>query len=68
MPDKDIMLALGRLEGKVDALIQGQAAQGEKLNKHDERIRALEHYKAWIMGGAAAAGAVTSLLVRFLTS
>ena len=68
MPDKDIMLALGRLEGKVDALIQGQAAQGEKLNKHDERIRALEHYKSWIMGGAAVTRAATSLLVKFLTS
>ena len=66
--DNDILMALGRLEGKVDCLIQGQEAQGEKLNAHDERIRALEHYKAWIMGGAACAGAAASLIVKFLTT
>ncbi len=60
------MLALGRLEGKVDALIQGQAAQGEKLNAHDKRIRQLEQSKSWFLGIAAAAGSGASIVCKFL--
>ena len=64
--NNDLMLALGRLEGKVDALIQGQAAQGEKLNAHDKRIRELEQAKSWLLGIAAAAGSGASVICRFL--
>ena len=64
--DSELMLALGRLEGKVDALIQGQAAQGEKLNAHDKRIRQLEQSKSWLLGVAAAAGSGASIVCKFL--
>ena len=64
--DSDLMMALGRLEGKVDSLIQGQAAQGERLNAHDKRIRDLEQSKAWFYGVSAAFGAAASLLSKLI--
>ncbi len=64
--DSDILVALGRLEGKVDSLIQGQAAQGEKLNAHDKRIRDLEQSKAWFYGVSATVGAGASVLCKLL--
>ena len=68
MVDNDILLTLGRLEGKVDSLIQSQAAQGEKLTAHDARLRKLEQSKAWFYGVTAAVGASTSLLCKILLS
>jgi|1048.fasta_scaffold00477_2 hypothetical protein len=64
--DHELMLALGRLEGKMDALIQMQRIQEEQLKFHEERIRSLEHYKSFAMGIAALVGAVSSLIFSFL--
>ena len=40
--DNEILIALGRLEGKVDALIARQAIHDEELDRHDKRLRDLE--------------------------
>jgi hypothetical protein len=62
----EIMLAIGRLEGKVDALLQMQRIQEDQINLHEERIRDLEHSKSFTMGIAATVGAIVSFSVHLL--
>lgn len=64
---KDILLALGRLEGKVESLIAMQRATDDQVNGLDRRIRALELGKSWLMGAAAAIGAATSALISWVS-
>lgn len=65
--NEEILLAIGRLEGKVDAMLTMVRMQEEQIRMHDERIRELEHSKSFLMGMAALAGAATSAAVTFLT-
>jgi pantothenate kinase len=60
----ELFLALGRLEGKVDALLQMQRLQEEQLKSHDERLRNLEHSRSFALGLAASVGAGTSALLN----
>jgi hypothetical protein len=62
----EIMLAIGRLEGKVDALLQMQRIQEDQIKLHEERIRDLEHSKSFTMGIAATVGAIVSFSVHLL--
>lgn len=48
--DSDLLLALGRLEGKVDALIANCAVQAETLKLQDGRIRQLETSRSALLG------------------
>ena len=61
-----IMLALGRLEGKVDAMLTKQKSQDETLEKHDRRIRTLEQSRSWLLGASAIIGAAVSFLMKYL--
>lgn len=65
---KDILLALGRLEGKVESLISMQHATQEHIDSLDRRIRHLEMGRSYLMGAAAAIGAFTSFIVSWITS
>lgn len=69
--NEELLLALGRLEGKMDALIQMQHMQQEDIKLHDERIRSLEHSRGTFLGASAVMGAVggsiLSLLLRSIT-
>ena len=56
--NEELLLALGRLEGKMDALIQMQHIQQEEIKSHDERIRSLEHSRGAFLGAAGIVGAV----------
>tara|TARA_Y100001937_G_scaffold53497_1_gene73762 strand:- start:5064 stop:5273 length:210 start_codon:yes stop_codon:yes gene_type:complete len=64
--DNEILIALGRLEGKVDALITRQAVHDEELDRHDKRLRDLEQSKAWLLGASAAAGALAAFVMNFI--
>ena len=66
--DKEILLALGRLEGKVDALITRQTIHDEELDRHDLRIRELEKSRSWMFGVAAAIGAAVSVALNFIVN
>jgi hypothetical protein len=66
MHESELLLAIGRLEGKMDALIQMQRTQEEQIKLHDERLRELEHSKSFLMGFAALAGAASSFLFSTL--
>lgn len=64
--DHDVMLAIGRLEGKLDSLIQLRQQQQQEIKDLDTRVRALESAKSLIIGGAGVvSGAVTILLNLF---
>lgn len=62
----EIMLAIGRLEGKVDALLQMQRIQEDQIKLHEERIRDLEHSRSFALGIAGVFGAASSLLITFV--
>lgn len=62
----ELMLALGRLEGKLDAILQMQRVQEEQIKSIDERLRVLEHARSFSLGAAAVVGAATSALISYL--
>jgi len=62
----ELFLAIGRLEGKVDSLLAQHARQSDELKEHDERIRALEHTRGYIMGWSAAIGAAISIVANVM--
>jgi len=64
--DNDVLMALGRLEGKVDALISGQHAQAEEISSIDGRVRTLEQGRGMIWGGAVVAGALVSIIFNLV--
>tara|TARA_B100000745_G_scaffold8974_1_gene7172 strand:- start:4906 stop:5115 length:210 start_codon:yes stop_codon:yes gene_type:complete len=63
---KDILLALGRLEGKVESLIAMQRATDDQMTNLERRVRALELGKSYLMGVAAAVGAATSAFMSWI--
>jgi prefoldin subunit 5 len=62
--EHDVMLAIGRLEGKLDSLLQMRQQQQQEIKELDGRVRHLEHTKAIIIGGAGAVSAAFSLLLN----
>jgi len=64
--NEELLLALGRLEGKVDSLITRQAVHDERLERIDIRVRTLENSRSWLMGASAAIGASVSMLFQWL--
>lgn len=60
--NEEILLALGRLEGKVDAMMTSLRMQEQELKILDKRIRELEQSRAWMLGAAA----VISMLAGFV--
>ena len=62
--EAELMLAVGRLEGKVDAILQMQRLHEEQIKNHEERLRELEHSRSFTMGMAAAIGAGVSLFLN----
>ena len=63
--NNQILIALGRLEGKVESLISLQRSHAEDMDKLDHRIRVLETHRSWLMGAAAIVGALVSTAVSF---
>ena len=64
---RDILLALGRLAGKVESLIAMQRSAQEHIEGLDRRVRHLEMGRSYLMGAAAAIGALVSFLVSWLS-
>ena len=64
--DNQILLALGRLEGKVDAMLTRQQLHDEELERHDQRIRKLEQGRAWLLGAAAVIGSAFTFITTKL--
>jgi len=63
--NKEILLALGRLEGKVDALFQQQLRSQDDVDELDKRLRILEHSRGLLWGSCTALAAVASFVVSY---
>ena len=66
MKNDNIFLHLGRLEGKVDAILANQSGMGHQLETHNQRIEKLENYRAYLIGVSATVGAGMSWLMNTL--
>ena len=63
---QDLLLAIGRLEGKMDSILATMRQYGEEIERIDNRVRKLEQSKAWMLGAAAVIGALSSFFFRFI--
>jgi len=63
---QDLLLALGRLEGKMDALIAITNAHNETIQKHDDRLRELENSRSALIGAVAILSTAISAGVAWL--
>ncbi|MBK8189220.1 MAG: hypothetical protein IPK79_02085 [Vampirovibrionales bacterium] len=63
--NETIFLHLGRLEGKVDAILSNQTLMANQLDDHDDRIGKLEHHHSWFLGASAVVASVVATAVGF---
>lgn len=66
MQNDEILLALGRLEGKMDSLMKNSHLQTELMREHDLRLRRLETSKATMLGMSSALAFIVSSAVTYL--
>ena len=64
--NEEILLALGRLEGKVDAMMTSLRLQEQELKNLDKRIRELEQSRAWMLGAAAINSLLAGMIVKMV--
>jgi hypothetical protein len=64
--NEEILLALGRLEGKVDAMMTSLRLQEQELKSLDKRIRELEQSRAWMLGAAAIISLLAGMIVKMV--
>ncbi len=68
----EVLLGLGRLEGRVEQFLTHQARMDEKLDEHDKRILALEEtrstHKGFATGIALIASAATAAVGFFVNA
>jgi len=63
---RDILMALGRLEGKVESLIHLQRTHAEDMDRLDKRVRLLEQGRASLIGGATVVSAIAATLISWI--
>ena len=66
-PGGDILLALGRLEGKVDSLITQMQRTQTDIDDLDVRVRTLEGSKALLVGVCTVLATLASYTVSIFT-
>lgn len=64
--NRDILLAIGRVEGKLDGIVGAQARHEGRLDKHEARLGGLERWQAKVIGMGAASGAAMSFLLKLI--
>ena len=64
----EISHTIGRLESKVDHLIQSHDQIAHKLEKNSERLKEIEGYKNYLMGIVAVISVVFTMVFDFLKS
>lgn len=62
----ELLLAVGRLEGKMDSHLVDVKALREELLRMDQRVQKVERNWAWVLGAAAAIGAVSAFITNLL--
>jgi hypothetical protein len=64
--NEEVLIALGRLEGKVDAMMTSLRVQEQELKVLEKRIRELEQSRAWLLGAAGVVSIIAGLVVKFI--
>ena len=54
--DKKLYQMLGRMEGKIDAMVAAQAVSNERAKELDVRVRGLEAFRSRALGAASVVG------------
>jgi hypothetical protein len=54
----------GRVEGKLDGVVETLLRIDRKLDKQDDRLSKVENRQSYFMGGAAVIGSLFSFLVN----
>ncbi len=62
----DVLLHLGRLEGKVDALLHSRDRHEAELTTLQRAVSNLEHSRAKLLGACMALGGVASIAVQLI--
>ena len=65
-PDQSLLVAIGRLEGKLDAIVHHQQSLEDRMIAHDLRLRELENSKSALYGVAAFIGSLTAGAVSLI--
>jgi len=66
--DQDLLVAIGRLEGKMDALIAITNVHNDMIQKQDERLRELEQSRSALIGAVAILSTAISAAVAWLSN
>lgn len=66
MNSEDFHRDFGRLESKVDRLLDTQKEFMTKFEKHDDRLKGLEVYRSYLIGIVAVVGILISVAVDFV--
>ena len=64
--NEEVLIALGRLEGKMDAMMTSLRLQEQELKRMEERVRHLEQSKAWLLGAAAVISLIAGFVVKMI--
>lgn len=62
----EVNRALGRLEGKLDALLQQSASDRSDTDKLRARVSKLENWRTYLMGAWAATILIVGFVVRLV--
>jgi hypothetical protein len=62
----EVLVAIGRIEGKIETMSDKQTQVAERITKLETRIVELEMSRAWFLGWAAAVATVASIVARYL--
>jgi len=65
--EAELILVIGRLEGKLDAFLQMHRSHEERLKSYENRIRLLENSRSYVYGIAAVLGFIASFSLTVIT-
>jgi len=67
-PSPELLLLLGRLDGKMDAVLRRMDNNDKMHDELEDRITSLEHWRAYILGIAALLSALVATFSTKLTT
>jgi hypothetical protein len=64
----EVQRALGRIEGKLDSVLEKQESHSDRLDNHGNRLGKLERWQSYTLGAGAAAGVLVGALWTILSA